>query len=560
MGHWVSGDGESWWVSDPEDAIIEAQNRAAAAARQERAAAEEARAQEAARAVSAAAIATSGGQSLNSTILNSIPKSISSDLYNVNDYIRSSGGGEEGGTATTQIIPIIRDVGGNLQGTYNPLTGKLENIYYKDQSQGGYWNAGGAFVPYQSSGGFNLGNFVSGMLSGTADLLTSDMVKTLAPAILSGGLGGATGVGNLLGTNPIIGGAVLGGGTSALTGGDIGQGILTGAAGGAIQSSAQGTPSEITVPTSAEALPSSFDEFLAAPSTDILKDTITNTVDDIASTNWNELYAAPTTNPITGETIVGADVSQYPNQNFGTSAQDAAPFETPAAQPTDIFKDTTVDTSPVDYSLTGTGAPRLDTMNGVQGLQVSAISEPVTVATTPIDYSLNVPSVPFEGLQMPTIPNLDSMGGGQGLSVAVPGGTVAAGGFVPTGTLPALGDPTSFINDTTAIDKAIATPPTPTGLSKEQFLSLLKGLTGLFGTAAVANGASPSNTQTVTPFVAPTQRPPTYSPEYFQQIQQGYNQLLPTQPKDVATPLQNWYNSSYSGAPDSVTAKLFGVI
>ena len=32
------------------------------------------------------------------------------------------------------------------------------------------------------------------------------------------------------------------------------------------------------------------------------------------------------------------------------------------------------------------------------------------------------------------------------------------------------------------------------------------------------------------------------------------------QPRDVATPLQNWYNTPYSGKPDSVTAKLFGVI
>ena len=240
--------------------------------------------------------------------------------------------------------------------------------------------------------------------------------------------------------------------------------------------------------------------------------------------------------------------------------QDTVPFETPAAQPTDIFKDTTVDTSPVDYSLTGTGAPRLDTMNGVQGLQVPAISEPVTVATTPIDYSLNVPSVPFEGLQMPTIPNLDSMGGGQGLSVTVPGGTVAEGGFVPTGTLPALGDPTSFINDPTAIDKAIAQGTTP-GMTQDQFTNVLKGLKGLFGAAALSNIAAPTpNNVNPSVFSAPTQRPPTYSPEYFQQVQQGYNQLLPTQPKDVATPLQNWYNSSYSGAPDSVTAKLFGVI
>lgn len=244
-----------------------------------------------------------------------------------------------------------------------------------------------------------------------------------------------------------------------------------------------------------------------------------------------------------------------------STVQDTVPFETTAVtQPTDIFKDTTVDTSPVDYSLGGINAPRIEDMGAAQGIQVPAINEPVTVGTTPIDYSLNIPSVPFEGLQMPTIPNLESMGGGQGLSVTVPGGTVAEGGFVPTGTLPALGDPTSFINDPTAIDKAIAEGGTTSGLTQDQFTNILKGLKGLFAMGAINQAMPTAQPNQPLAFTAPTQKPPTYSPEYFQQVQQGYNQLLPNQPKDVATPLQNWYNTPYSGKPDSVTAKLFGVI
>ncbi len=38
-------------------------------------------------------------------------------------------------------------------------------------------------------------------------------------------------------------------------------------------------------------------------------------------TNWAELYAQPTTNPVTGETTVGADQSGYPAQNFGVEPQ-----------------------------------------------------------------------------------------------------------------------------------------------------------------------------------------------------------------------------------------------
>jgi len=49
-----------------------------------------------------------------------------------------------------------------------------------------------------------------------------------------------------------------------------------------------------------------------------------------------------------------------------------------------------------------------------------------------------------------------------------------------------------------------------------------------------------------------------FSPEYYQQLQQYYNAYMPTQPKDVATPLQQWYETKFT--PDAgVTNKLFGV-
>lgn len=56
------------------------------------------------------------------------------------------------------------------------------------------------------------------------------------------------------------GGAVIGGGSAAASGGDVLKGALLGGAGGALFS---GSPSDITVPTEAPALPSSFDQYLA---------------------------------------------------------------------------------------------------------------------------------------------------------------------------------------------------------------------------------------------------------------------------------------------------------
>lgn len=62
-----------------------------------------------------------------------------------------------------------------------------------------------------------------------------------------------------------------------------------------------------------------------------------------------------------------------------------------------------------------------------------------------------------QGLQVPTTPGLSSMGGAQGLTVPVAGGTVTQLGFVPTGATPVLGDPKSFINNPTLLDRPVFT-------------------------------------------------------------------------------------------------------
>jgi hypothetical protein len=67
-----------------------------------------------------------------------------------------------------------------------------------------------------------------------------------------------------------------------------------------------------------------------------------------------------------------------------------------------------------------------------------------------------------QGLQIPTLPGLSAMGGAQGLSVGVPGGTVTQLGFVPTGATPVLGDPKSFINNPDVLGKTVFTTDTLT--------------------------------------------------------------------------------------------------
>jgi hypothetical protein len=130
-----------------------------------------------------------------------------------------------------------------------------------------------------------------------------------------------------------------------------------------------------------------------------------------------------------------------------------------------------------DYSLSS-GAPVIPDM-GAQGIQVPTINELVDVVNQPVDYSLPVPDSGF-GLQMPTVPNLDAMGGGQGIKVPVNGGTLTEAGVIPDMFVPDLGDPNSFINQP-APEVSVNIPElaeqTPVDIDTE--LSLLNAAQGI---------------------------------------------------------------------------------
>jgi hypothetical protein len=101
----------------------------------------------------------------------------------------------------------------------------------------------------------------------------------------------------------------------------------------------------------------------------------------------------------------------------------------------------------------------------------------------------------------------------------------------------------------------VNTPTTPTtvttsdktnelGLTDAQMANLLKAGLGLFG--GLGGAAALSNMGSTTNLVGmPTQLPPMYTDDYFTKVQQNYNRLLPAVPRDVATPLRDWYTSQY---------------
>jgi len=143
-----------------------------------------------------------------------------------------------------------------------------------------------------------------------------------------------------------------------------------------------------------------------------------------------------------------AAADQYINSVEPGIGYDAATSPTEldviAAYP-ELSPATIIDTSfTPDYSLFS-GSPVVPDM-GAQGIQVPTINEVVEVVNQPVDYSLPIPSESGLGFQMPTVPNLDAMGGGQGITIPVDGGTLTEAGVIPDVFVPDLGDPNSFIN------------------------------------------------------------------------------------------------------------------
>lgn len=86
-------------------------------------------------------------------------------------------------------------------------------------------------------------------------------------------------------------------------------------------------------------------------------------------------------------------------------------------------------------------------------LSTGAMGAP-SIAVRPLDTQYQVGSFDYTlgdlieglGLQPPSTPNLDGMGGGQGIVLKTKGGYITEQGFIPDSYIASLGDPESFIN------------------------------------------------------------------------------------------------------------------
>ena len=220
--------------------------------------------------------------------------------------------------------------------------------------------------------------------------------------------------------------------------------------------------------------------------------------------------------------------------------------------------------------LTSTGAANLPSMGGAQGLQILAGVPSETLAGALSTFGGVNPAI------------IEGMGLGSGISYVTPSGIVTGNGTIIGGdVISELGRNTGFnlpgwlnenvgagIGDTlaqvntgvnsglfsgvtppdstsTTTQKDVTTSGSSTGLTPGQIANLIKAGVGLVGATGAVSAATNAGGGTGTPMQAPTQGVPTNDPNYYNQLQQYYNAYLPQTPRDVVTPLQQWYNSSY---------------
>ncbi len=97
-------------------------------------------------------------------------------------------------------------------------------------------------------------------------------------------------------------------------------------------------------------------------------------------------------------------------------------------------------------------------------------------------------------------------------------------------------------------------------LTPTQLANLAKAginVAGLLGATNAISNIGGNNTATATPITYSGGGAGGYSPDYFSQLQSNYNSLMPGVPRDVATPLQQWYSTEFNPGA-SITGSLFG--
>lgn len=337
----------------------------------------------------------------------------------------------------------------------------------------------------------------SGIISGVMSEATGgDFLKGAVTGAVGAGIGAYAGdVGAALGvTDPnmakAVGSAVLSGAASEATGGDF----ITGAVSGALSAGAGQMAGEALgmTGTTASTVGTSLVKGVVAElqGKDVTDAMISGAVSGYLS-GEKAAKAATALNKASDEDLAAGLNPEYgTNESYDEFMKNAMTPEAQTAIENEIVKPSSefssTDLKP-DYSLT-TGI----TFPSTEGLKVEPIKDAgATVGESPVDYGFNVTD--GLGLQMPTSPNIDSMGGGQGLTVKTPEGVLSESGVTATGTASDLGDPNSFIN------KPAPDVTTESSFDPKEALKLAMKMLGAVSVGGAAFNAVTSDSSTQQP-------------------------------------------------------------
>ena len=333
----------------------------------------------------------------------------------------------------------------------------------------------------------------SGIISGVmAEATGGDFIKGAVTGAVSAGIGAYAGdIGTALGVaDPamakVVGSAILSGAASEATGGDF----ITGAVSGALSAGAGEMTGEALGldGRAASAVGTSVVKGIVAElqGKDVTDAMIAGAVSGALSYKEPPKAADVAFEEDFADMMAGKfTIDEVSSGQDITATSDVNAMFVPEKDVTSKISDSVTDflSNKTDYSLTS-GI----TFPSTEGLKVEPVTDAgATVGETPVDYSLNI-NAPFEGLQMPTSPNITDMGGGQGLTVKTPEGELSESGITPTGTAPDLGDPNSFIN------KPAPDVPDQSSVNAKEALKLAMKMFGAVGVGGAAFNAVSSDT------------------------------------------------------------------
>ena len=318
-------------------------------------------------------------------------------------------------------------------------------------------------------------------------------------------------------TQAAIGGAIAGGGSAALTGGDVLQGAVLGGVGGYLRGANIGAN---TIPGLG---PQTDASFLAADAAQLASQGLSESAISqvLGASGYGSTAAA---NLAASMAVNGLDVGTMTQQldalstNTGLMSQTGSSADFLAADALQLQGQLGNNFPAIEQNLIASG---VDPLIAADVSQQLAFNPGLTQTQLAGNLSTSFGNNIYDVNMAQTYPTSVLPGAGGLLSDAAAAGNTAA---------------------TTTTAPATTTPAASTGLTNTQISNLIRAGVGLLGTGAAVGAVGGGNNTTLQ---APTQGVPTNTPEYYQQLQQYYNAYLPQTPRDVVTPLQQWYNSSY---------------